>query len=344
MPKAVKKLRFVKRLAKPVVAADAQSHIGDNSRHARRGKRRRRREGTKPPFGYYGAKQRMAAQILETLPPHNAWVEAFCGSAAITLAKSAAPIEVINDVDGNIVNLFRVLRRNPKALARAIELTPYARDEFVTAGRKRAKLSQLERARRFLARTMMTINGDAHDAGFSFSSSYSRDRKEARVNRWHNLPDRLIEIAERLRDVRVESLDARRLLGLFLDRPATLVYLDPPYFVKRGHRYVIDANDEDFHRELLTLCNHAKCMILLSGYDTPLYREMLRADNGWKRVSIKTHTRDTTGKDYVRHEMLWQNKHFVKAAKSGRIHIRLTKAEIRDGKINPPRGRRCVDT
>lgn len=329
MPKA-RKLRFVVARAKAPLAGGSSSESGKPPRMAER---------VKPPFGYYGAKQRLASDILKTLPPHNAWVEAFCGSAAITLAKPPAPIEVINDLDGNIVNLFRVLRKKPNALARAIELTSYARDEFITAGRQRKNLSQLERARRFLARTMMTVNGDAHDAGFSYSSSYARDGKEARVNRWHNLPDRLVEVAERLRNVRVESLDARALLELFLDRPATLVYLDPPYFVKRDHRYVIDANDEAFHRELLTLCRRAKCMILLSGYDTPLYKEMLRADKGWKRVSIKTHTRDTAGKDYVRHEVLWQNKHFVNAAKSGRLNLRLTTAEKRDGKVNPPRRR-----
>src|SRR5687768_17652711 len=98
--------------------------------------------GTKPAFGYYGAKQRLAAQIIPTLPPHNAWVEAFCGSAAITLAKKPAPIEVINDRDGNIVNLFRILRRTPNALAAAVELTPYARQEFLNAGRvQRRKLT-----------------------------------------------------------------------------------------------------------------------------------------------------------------------------------------------------------
>jgi DNA adenine methylase len=293
--------------------------------------------GTKPPFGYYGAKQRLAAQIIETLPPHNAWVEGFCGSAAITFAKKPAPIEVVNDLDGNIVNLFRVLRKRHTALASVIALTPYARQEFVNAGRGRKKLTSIERARRFLARTMMTVNGDAKDAGFSYSSSFTRGGKEARVSRWHNLPERLGEVAERLRNVRIENLDARRLLKLFLNRPATLVYLDPPYFVKRDHEYVIDANDEDFHRELLMLCCRAKCMILLSGYDTPLYKEMLRAKDGWKRVAIKTRTRDTKGKDYVRNEVLWQNKHFVKAAKNGRVPIRLSKAEKRDDKVNPSR-------
>jgi len=295
--------------------------------------------GTKPPFGYYGAKQRLAAEIIEMLPPHNAWVEAFCGSASITLAKKPAPIEVINDRDGNIVNLFRVLRDDPTALINAVMLTPYARQEFVDSGGSRKQLSALERARRFLARTMMTVNGDANGAGFSCSPSYTRGGKEARVGRWHNLPERLGKVTERLRNVRVENQDARRLVEMFLDRPATLIYLDPPYFVKRAHKYVIDANDIDFHRELLELCCRAKCMILLSGYDTPLYRKMLRAKDGWKRITINTHTRDTNGKDYVRQEVLWQNKHFVKAAKSGRVPIRLSKAEKRDDKVNPQRGR-----
>lgn len=296
------------------------------------------KKGTKPPFGYYGAKQRLASQIIETLPPHNAWVEAFCGSAAITLAKKPAPIEVINDLDGNIVNLFQVLRDNHAALISAVALTPYARQEFVDSASTYDGSSTVERARRFLARTMMTVNGDAKSAGFSYSSSYTRGGKEARVGRWHNLPERLSDVAERLRNVRVENQDARRLVEMFLDRPATLIYLDPPYFVKRAHKYVIDANDVDFHTELLELCCGAKCMILLSGYDTPLYRRMLRPRDGWKRVAIKTHTRDTKGKDYVRQEVLWQNKHFVKAAKTGRVPIRLSKAEKRGDKVNPRRG------
>lgn len=90
-------------------------------------------QSAKPPFGYYGAKQRIAQRIISSLPPHNAWVEAFCGSAAITLAKPPAPIEVINDLDDQIVNLFKQLRRNRDALCRAVALTPYARAEFQKA-------------------------------------------------------------------------------------------------------------------------------------------------------------------------------------------------------------------
>jgi DNA adenine methylase len=272
------------------------------------------------------------------LPPHNAWVEAFCGSAAITFAKIPAPIEVINDMHGEIVNLFDQLRRNHEKLCRAITLTPYAREEFLKARVTRQRLSRVERARRFLVATMMTVNGTAgNHCGFSFSSSFTRAGVEARVSRWNSLPNRLAQVAERLRHVRVENRDARELLRMFSKRPATLVYLDPPYFVNRDLEYVIDANDLEFHKELLTLCCQAKCMILLSGYDTPLYRAMLKAKDGWKLRFIKTHTRDTTGRDYARTEVLWLNKHFVKAATSGKVPIRLTKEERRQNKVNPAR-------
>jgi DNA adenine methylase len=304
--------------------------------------RRTKPKRSKPPFGYYGAKQRLAGRIIRMLPPHNAWVEAFCGSGAITFAKAPAPIEVVNDLDDDIVNLYRLLRTKPQSVIDAVELTPYARREYLESQRWRTqdkvRSTPVERARRFLVRTMMTVNGVvATHSGFSFSSSYSRAGMEARVSRWRHLPQRLQDVADRLRTVRVEKCDARTLLRMFLDRPATLVYLDPPYFVKREHGYTIDAKDVEFHRELLELCRKAKCMILLSGYDTPLYTKMLRKADGWKRVTIDTHTRDTAGQDYSREEVLWQNKHFVRAAKTGKVPIRLTQHERKHHKVNPRR-------
>ena len=296
-------------------------------------------EGVRAPFGYYGAKQRIARQIVSNLPPHNAWVEAFCGSAALTFAKAPAPIEVINDLDDQIVNLFEQLRINAKELCRAIALTPYARAEFEKAREAESGNDALEKARRFLVATMMTVNGTfgSSHSGFSFSQSYSREKREARVNRWYNLPERLERVVERLRCVRVEKRDARELVEMFSDRPATLMYLDPPYFVKRGHRYVIDANDRDFHAELLEICQKSKCMLLISGYETELYNEILRPKDGWNKTRIETHTRDTSGRDYARTEVLWKNRQFVKAQNQGRIPIRLSRKEKSQKKINPPR-------
>ena len=296
---------------------------------------------TKPPFGYYGAKQRLARRIITTLPPHNAWVEAFCGSAAITLAKPPALIEVINDLDNEVINVFNQLRSNADALLRAVALTPYARAEFKIAQVRCDDLDDLERARRFLVATMMTVNGTVGSkrSGFSFSQSYARQKKEARVCRWYNLHERLAKVVERLRNVRVENRDACELLSMFSDRPATLVYLDPPYFTKRAHRYVIDMEDRPFHTELLKVCSKARCMLLISGYENDLYNETLRAKDGWSKMKIETHTRDTKGKDYARIEVLWRNSQFMKAKKTGRVPVRLSLKEKANNKVNPKRGR-----
>jgi DNA adenine methylase len=126
---------------------------------------------------------------------------------------------------------------------------------------------------------------------------------------------------------------------MFSDRPATLVYLDPPYFVKREHGYVIDSSDQSFHSELLGVCVHSQCMILHSGYDNPFYETTLVKNAGWIKEQMETHTHDTTGKDYARTEVLWMNRQFKEARRSGRVPIRLSKAEIAENKVNPPRKR-----
>ena len=291
---------------------------------------------TKSPFGYYGAKLRIARQIVQGLPPHNAWVEGFCGSAAVTLAKEPVPIEVINDADGEIVNVFEQLRDNAEALCRAVSLTPYSREEFERSRQSIDGLSDLERARRFLVRSMMTVNAAVAGgtSGFSFSHSYTRGGREARVNRWYNLPQRLEKVVERLRGIRIENRHAFEIVEMFSDRPATLMYLDPPYFVKREHGYAIDARDIDFHEGLLKRCRRARCMLLISAYDINLYEDLLAPGNGWVKKTIKTQTRDTTGTDFSRTEVLWMNARYIKARESGKVPIRLRPAEKANKKLN----------
>lgn len=292
-----------------------------------------------PPFGYFGSKNRLALQLCENLPPHNCWVEAFCGSAALTLAKPPAPIEIINDVDNEIVNLFEQLRNNHKELRRLIELTPYASQELVYARTNNNRDTELERARKFLVQSMMAINGifGKEKGGFSSSDSYSRNNHEARVNRWNNLPERLSKVVDRLKDVRVENRDARDLLKKYVNRPATLVYLDPPYLGDRTSGYVVDANDDNFHAELLDLANKAKCMIFISGYENDLYKSLLSVKNGWQKKTIKTTTKDSTGKAHARIEVVWMNRYYVNAAKSKQIPLKLTNKEEKTKKVNPER-------
>lgn len=291
------------------------------------------------PFGYFGSKNKIALQLSTDLPPHNCWVEAFCGSAALTLRKTPAPIEVINDIDNEIVNLFEQLRDNHEALCNKIELTPYAEQELTNARIKTIGLDNLERARRFLVQSMMAINGvfGEERGGFSYSDSYSRNGYDARVNRWNNLPDRLKLVVSRLKGVRIENRDARKLLKKYMNRPATLVYLDPPYLGDRTNGYSNDANDENFHRELLELSNKAKCMIFISGYENELYDNMLTKKRGWSKKSIETITKDSRGQSHKRTEVVWRNKYFQKAVESGRVPVVLTEKEMKHGKLNPER-------
>lgn len=291
------------------------------------------------PFGYFGSKRRIAHQILEDLPPHSAWVELFCGSAALTLAKEPAEIEIINDLDGRIVNFFRILRTRHKELCRRVALTPYAREELAEAKKEQKGVSKIERARLFLVESMMSMNGivGQEAGGFSCSSSYSRNGREARVNRWYNLPDKLATVVERLRSVRVENRDARKLFGEFIDKPGTLVYLDPPYLADRTNGYMLEANDEEFHRDLLHLANKAKCMVFISGYDHKLYRDNLTKAKGWVKRKIQTSTRDSSGQDHVRVEIIWMNRHFVQAQKNQRVRLRLSEKERDYNKVNPSR-------
>jgi DNA adenine methylase len=253
--------------------------------------------------------------------------------------KSPAPIEVINDIDNEIVNLFEQLRDNHEALCDKIELTPYAEQELINARVNVDGLNKLERARRFLVQSMMAINGvfGEERGGFSYSDSYSRTGHDARVNRWNNLPERLKLVVGRLKKVRIENKDARKLIKRYLHRPATLMYLDPPYLSDRTNGYNKDANDEKFHEELLKLSNRAKCMIFISGYENKIYDSMLTEKKGWQKRTIEAITKDSKGQSHKRTEVIWMNKYFQKAIKTGKVPIKLTKKELKQNKLNPER-------
>jgi len=293
----------------------------------------------KSPFGYFGSKHKLALPIIKYLPPHNAWVEAFCGSAAVTLAKDPVQIEVINDINSEIINFFSQLRKNSSRLCKLVELTPYAREELDIARHDKKKVSDLERARRFLVSSMMAINGVFGEAkgGFSYSNSYSRSGMEARVSRWCNVPKRLEAVVERLKHTRIENQDARHLIKDFINRPATLIYLDPPYLGQRSQGYDHDQNDEKFHKELLELICQAHCMIMISSYDNDLYSSILKPQFGWEKVQIATHTQGSNGKRITRTEILWLNELCIQAKKAGRIDV-LNEKEKAMGKVNPVKG------
>lgn len=112
----------------------------------------------KPPAPYYGGKTRLAPWIVSLMAHHRVYVEPFAGTASVLLAKPRSKLEVINDLDGDVVTFFRVLRDRPDELERACRLTPYARDEFLEAREPREDLTDLERARRWWCRVTQGFN------------------------------------------------------------------------------------------------------------------------------------------------------------------------------------------
>ncbi|TSA44024.1 DNA adenine methylase [bacterium] len=296
-------------------------------------------QSLRAPFGYYGAKRRLASQIIAELPPHNAWVEAFCGSAALTLAKRPAQLEVINDINGEVVNFFSQLRNNSSRLCQLLRLTPYAREELRLARLPEKNVADIERARRFFVAAMMAINGSFGESpgGFSFSNSYSRRNMEARVSRWKAMPDHLELIAKRLSQVRIENKDSIELFSDFSNRPATLVYFDPPYLADRTQGYDHDQCSEEYHERLLITASNAKCMVFLSGYENDLYNDYLTPANGWHKRLFKATTRGHNGKDSERHEIVWYNEKYANAVISGRVPVHLSAKERQQRKVNPMR-------
>src|SRR3984893_2111413 len=290
-------------------------------------------------FGYFASKLRIAAKMHDKLPPHNAWVELFCGSAAMTLAKDPAPIEVINDINSDIVNFYRQLRLNGDKLLRQIELTPYSREELQLARESDTNISDLERARRFFLSAMMAVNGSfgPTKGGFSISNSYSRNGMEARVNRWYDMPRYLVDVVERLRHVRIEHKDALTLFKEFANRPATLAYLDPPYLGERTRGYDHDEDSEKYHKDLLKAAVKAKCMVFISGYAHDLYTDYLTKRNGWGKLVFEAVTKGSNGKSFKRQEIIWFNPAFTKALKTGKVPIELKKKENKNRKVNPVR-------
>lgn len=269
----------------------------------------------RPPFPYYGAKGRLAGQIVDLMPRHRVYVEPFAGSAAVLFAKPAARVEVVNDLDRNVTTFFRVLRDTPDELIRALRYTPYARDEFAAADLSEEGLTDLERARRFFVRTTQGHNAAGSGGRAGWSNGIRANHTDATGTR--NLVERLDQVAERLRTVVVDNRDAAEVIAAH-DSDDTVFYLDPPYLSGTrtcGRDYAHEADGEDFHRSLAVALRQVHGHVLLSGYPSPLYEELYE---GWDRLEIAVHRAATNSRgrtDVPRGlEVIWSNRPLMRQA------------------------------
>lgn len=259
---------------------------------------------TRPLVRYHGGKWKLAPWIISHFPPHHTYVEPFGGGGSVLLRKPRAHGEVYNDLDGEMVNLFRVARDQGPELLRALELTPFARAEFALS--YEPATSELEQARRTVVRSFQgfgsaAVNGQA--SGFRAASARSGNSPS---QDWRNYPAALGGVIARLQGVVLENRDACEVMPQ-QDRAGTLHYVDPPYVhstrsnvvERRGKSYRFELDDQQ-HRELATFLQQLRGMVVLSGYPSTLYRELY---SGWTCMEIATHADG----GLPRTECLWLN-------------------------------------
>lgn len=257
----------------------------------------------KAVFRYPGSKWGLANWIIQHFPPgyeRMVYLEPFAGSAAVFFNKRPGTVETINDLDGDIVNMFYVLREMPAELKRVLEMTPYSREEY-----KRSFVpcdEPLEKARRFMVRMNQAI-GAKPDSGW-------RNHKQMKIGgtacKWGGITETLSLAADRLRGdsthlVQIERMDALRLIARY-NSSDVLMYLDPPYVRstrKSGRLYKHEMDDTE-QLEMLEIIFKSKAKIILSGYPSQLYDDHLP---GWITDSTTTHT---TSSEIVT-EKIWMN-------------------------------------
>ena len=258
-------------------------------------------------FGWYGGKFSHLDWLLPLLPETTHYCEPFGGSAAVLLNREPSPIETYKDIDGEIVNFFRVLREEKDVLVEAIGLTPFSREEFERAiSQPTNGLTNLERARRFYIRARQVRTGLAQTASWgrwAHCRLTSRAGMAGAVSRWLGAVEALPEIAQRLMRVQIEHDSAINVIKRY-DSPETLFYCDPPYpHDSRGDpkAYKFEMTDDE-HRELAAVLHNVEGKVAISTYHCQLMDE-LYAD--WQFVEAPRRTIHSTKQQRV--EVLWTN-------------------------------------
>lgn len=266
----------------------------------------------RPVLRYYGGKWLLAPWVIAHFPEHRVYVEPYGGAASVLMRKARCHAEVYNDIDGEIVNVFRVLRQaeSAAALRARLELTPFARQELALAYQSCA--DSVERAARTIVKSCMgfgsdsihkTMNGCAIASLPSGFRSDSRRSHTTPAHDWMNYSREIKHFTERLRGVVIENRDAVALMRQH-DEPETLHYLDPPYVTQSrrdpSHGYTHEMNDAD-HVRMLEAVLELKGYVIISGYDSEIYRDRLA---GWF-ADCRRHRPGFGDADKGSKEILW---------------------------------------
>lgn len=283
---------------------------------------------TRPVLRYHGGKWRLAPWIISHFPDHKVYVEPFGGAASVLMRKARSYCEVYNDLDGEVVNVFRVLRDRQAAeyLCHLLRLTPYAYDEFQESYKKTK--DPIEQARRTIIKACMgfgsaSVTGATSTSpGTGFRSCSSRSGTTPSHD-FARYPDLVLSFVERLQGVVIENKPAERILVQH-DGTDTLHYIDPPYLHstragrkwRRCKSYRHEMTDQD-HIELLEIVKGLKGMAIISSYQNDIYADLL---SDWTVVSKQVAV-DSNAKNPKRTECLWLNPAALERSKGTLMEV-----------------------
>ena len=246
---------------------------------------------------YPGAKNRLAPWIVSYIPKHKVYLEPFFGSGAIFFNKEPSHIETINDLNSDVYNFFKVLREHGDILAEHIKMTPFCREEYEQAY-KNETYSEIEKARIFAVKCWQGFGcSNLYRNGFR---SGQREKSPDCAKAWNQIPERLLEAADRLKMAQIENLPAIELMGRY-DTEDVFIYCDPPYLhgTRKNYLYKHEMEDSE-HEELLKILAAHQGRVLLSGYDNEMYNDYL---SGWSKAQ-----KDTSAENGLRRtETIWMN-------------------------------------
>lgn len=234
-------------------------------------------------FPYFGGKFYLVNKLVSIFPQHKMYVEPFCGSAVILLNKKPSFVEVINDKDDDIVNLFNVVKYKPEEFYEQFRYTFTARTTFYALKKADpSQMSDVQRAFRFIYIQKHVVNS------IQKRSAFKTGRHTKQGLSYKNIKTLIDLTYERIKDVRIENLDYKEVFRCY-DAPRNFFYLDPPYQENTGTgrkcEYKHNFSLDDF-RDLKRCCEDMKGKFLMSINDTPFIRKLFKDFN----ISTIAHT------------------------------------------------------
>jgi DNA adenine methylase len=224
------------------------------------------------PFKWVGGKSRLRKQIIDILPPHTCYVEPFAGAAWVLFGKTPSPVEILNDIDQELVNFFRVVKEKPELLIKSFELELVARVEFEKLAELDPKqLTDVDRAHRFYYLIMAGWGGELNYPRFQTSITDGGHGNRL-IGALKTLRSRIEPVHKRLSTVIVENLDWKDCIDRY-DRPGAVMYIDPPYPGNKCN-YAHNMRNWEDHEKLVKRLGEAECKWILSSYDNEEVRKL----------------------------------------------------------------------